>query len=154
VDAVPAVIGPWGRPGRPRQRPAKLHADMGCDSRPAGGCCGGRGITSRIARRGVESITRLDRHRWKVERSLAWLLANRRRRSAMSAAPTSSKRSCTWPAPEGFHRCERPLAQGRPHRRRRTSAIRSATASTGRCVLARGIVGRTEASATNKLVNP
>jgi transposase len=27
VDAVPAVIGPRGRPGRPRKRPAKLHAD-------------------------------------------------------------------------------------------------------------------------------
>ena len=37
-----------------------------------------RGITPRIARRGVESSTRLGRHRWKVERSLAWLLANRR----------------------------------------------------------------------------
>ena len=37
-----------------------------------------RGITPRIARRGVESNTRLGRHRWKVERSLAWLLANRR----------------------------------------------------------------------------
>jgi hypothetical protein len=37
-----------------------------------------RGSTPRIARRGVESNTRLGRHRWKVERSLAWLLANRR----------------------------------------------------------------------------
>jgi hypothetical protein len=36
-----------------------------------------RNITPRIARRGVESSTRLGRHRWKVERSLAWLL-NRR----------------------------------------------------------------------------
>ena len=26
----------------------------------------------------MESGTRLGRHRWKVERSLAWLLANRR----------------------------------------------------------------------------
>jgi transposase len=26
----------------------------------------------------MESTTRLGRHRWKVERSLAWLLANRR----------------------------------------------------------------------------
>jgi transposase len=26
----------------------------------------------------MESSTRLGRHRWKVERSLAWLLANRR----------------------------------------------------------------------------
>jgi transposase len=37
-----------------------------------------RGITPRVARRGVESRQRLGRHRWKVERSLAWLLANRR----------------------------------------------------------------------------
>jgi transposase len=37
-----------------------------------------RGIIPRIARRGVESPTRLGRHRWKVERALSWLLANRR----------------------------------------------------------------------------
>jgi transposase len=37
-----------------------------------------RGITPRIARRGVEFGQRPGRHRWKVERSLAWLLANRR----------------------------------------------------------------------------
>jgi transposase len=29
VDAVPAVIGPRGRPGRPRKRPAVLIADRG-----------------------------------------------------------------------------------------------------------------------------
>jgi transposase len=29
-------------------------------------------------RRGIESSQLLGRHRWKVERSLAWLLANRR----------------------------------------------------------------------------
>jgi hypothetical protein len=31
VDAVPAIIGPRGRPGRPRRRPARLHADKGYD---------------------------------------------------------------------------------------------------------------------------
>src|SRR5215218_383245 len=36
---------------------------------------GATGRTVRAA--GVESTTRLGRHRWKVERSLAWLLANR-----------------------------------------------------------------------------
>jgi len=30
------------------------------------------------ARRGVESSTRLGHHRWKMERSLAWLPADRR----------------------------------------------------------------------------
>jgi hypothetical protein len=37
-----------------------------------------RGICPRIARRGIESSQLLGRHRWKVDRSLAWLLANRR----------------------------------------------------------------------------
>ena len=37
-----------------------------------------RGICPRIASRGIESSQLLGRHRWKVERSLAWLLANRR----------------------------------------------------------------------------
>jgi transposase len=78
VDAVPAVIGPRGRPGRPRRRPAKLHADKGYDYPPCRRALRRRGICPRIARRGVESSTRLGRHRWKVERSLAWLLANRR----------------------------------------------------------------------------
>jgi transposase len=78
VDAVPAVIGPRGRPGRPRRRPAQLHADKGYDYPPCRRALRRRGISPRIARRGVESSTRLGRHRWKVERSLAWLLANRR----------------------------------------------------------------------------
>jgi hypothetical protein len=38
---------------------------------------------------GSSPNTRLGCHRWKVEPSLAWLLANRRLTSAMSAAPTS-----------------------------------------------------------------
>jgi IS5 family transposase len=78
VDAVPAVIGPRGRPGRPRRRPTKLHADKGYDFATCRQALRRRGITPRIARRGVESSQRLGQHRWKVERSLAWLLANRR----------------------------------------------------------------------------
>ena len=78
IDAVPTVIGPRGRPGRPRKRPAKLHGDKGYDYPGCRQLLRRRGITPRIARRGVESTTRLGRHRWKVERSLAWLLANRR----------------------------------------------------------------------------
>jgi IS5 family transposase len=78
VDAVPAIIGPRGRPGRPRRRPVKLHADKGYDFASCRRLLRRRGITPRIARRGVESSTRLGRHRWKVERSLARLLADRR----------------------------------------------------------------------------
>ena len=78
MEAVPAIIGPRGRPGRPRKRPAKLHGDKGYDYPTCRRMLRQRGITPRIARRGVESSQRLGRHRWKVERSLAWLLANRR----------------------------------------------------------------------------
>ena len=40
--------------------------------------CRRRGIQPRIARRGVESSQRLGRHRWVVERTLAWLARFRR----------------------------------------------------------------------------
>ncbi len=64
------------RAGRPP--PAKLHGDKGYDYPvpPAG--ARRRGITPRIARRGIEFSERLGRHRWIVERTLAWVLAFRR----------------------------------------------------------------------------
>lgn len=37
-----------------------------------------RGIKARIARRGIDSSERLGRHRWVVERTLAWLARYRR----------------------------------------------------------------------------
>ncbi len=37
-----------------------------------------RGIKARIARRGIDSSERLGRHRWVVERTLAWLSRYRR----------------------------------------------------------------------------
>jgi transposase len=55
-----------------------LSADKGYDFPGCRRALRRRGISPRIARRGVESSQRLGRHRWKVERSLAWLLANRR----------------------------------------------------------------------------
>jgi IS5 family transposase len=78
VDAVPAVKGPRGRPGRPRRRPAKLHGDKGYDYPRCRRALRRRGITPRIARRGVESSGRLGSHRFVVERSLAWLVGYRR----------------------------------------------------------------------------
>jgi hypothetical protein len=68
VDAVPAVIGPRGRPGRPRKRPVKLHGDKGYDYPGCRRLLRRRGITARVARRGVESTQRLGRHRWVVGR--------------------------------------------------------------------------------------
>lgn len=78
IDAIPSIVGPRGKPGRPRKRPAKLHADKAYDSSALRRALRARGITPRIARRGVDSSDRLGRHRWVVERSLAWLLGCRR----------------------------------------------------------------------------
>jgi transposase len=78
VDAIPPVKGPRGRPGRPRRRPAKLHCDKGYDYPRCRRALRRRGITPRIARRGIESSKRLGRHRYVVERSLAWLVGYRR----------------------------------------------------------------------------
>jgi len=75
VDAVPAIKGPCGRP---RRRPAKLHGDKGYDYPRCRRVLRRLGITPRIARRGVESSQRLGRHRYVVERSLAWLMGYRR----------------------------------------------------------------------------
>lgn len=58
-----------GLPGRPRRRPETVHADKGYDYRRC------REV---LYRRGIESSERLGRHRWVVERTLAWL--NRMRR--------------------------------------------------------------------------
>ena len=77
METVPAVIGPpdglVGRGGRPGCTPTRART-----SRLAGGCCADGGISPRIVRCGIESAMRPGRQRWKVERSLAWLPANRR----------------------------------------------------------------------------
>ena len=63
VDAIEPIRKPRGRPRR--KRPNKLHADKGYDFAR---CCRKalrkRGITPRIARRGIESSERLGRYRW------------------------------------------------------------------------------------------
>lgn len=78
VDAIPPIIGPRGKPGRPRKRPAKLHADKAYDGSDLRRALRARGITPRIARRGIDSSERLGRYRWVVERTQAWLLGYRR----------------------------------------------------------------------------
>ena len=78
VDAVAPVKGPHGRPRRPRKRPVKLHCDKGYDYPRCRRALRRRGITPRIARRGLEPSQRLGRHRYVVERSLAWLVGYRR----------------------------------------------------------------------------
>ena len=76
LDAVPSVRA--RHRGRPRRRPTKFHADKAYDHRRCRRECRVRGITPRIARRGIESSTRLGRHRWVVERTFAWLARFRR----------------------------------------------------------------------------
>jgi IS5 family transposase len=78
VDAIAPVKRPRGRPGRPRKRPAKLHGDKGYDYPRCRRALRRRGICPRIARRGIEPSQRLGRHRYVVERSLAWLVGYRR----------------------------------------------------------------------------
>ncbi len=94
VDAVEPIRRPAGKPGRPRKRPEKLHADKGYDFPRCREALRRRGIKGRIARRGVDSSEKLGRHRWVVERTLAWLSRYRRlsvryERRATSTRPSS-----------------------------------------------------------------
>ena len=70
LDAVPRVRG---RVGRPRQRPDKLTADRGYDSRGHRRQLRQRGITPEIAHRQTKHGSGLGRYRWVVERTFAWL---------------------------------------------------------------------------------
>jgi IS5 family transposase len=72
VDAIPGIRRGAKGKGRPRKRPHKLHADKGYDSEANRAALRKRGIIPRIARRGIESSEKLGRHRWVVERTLAW----------------------------------------------------------------------------------
>jgi len=80
VDAIPPLRQPGGRPGRPRRRPKKLHADKAYASGANRALLRRRHIAPRIARPGVESSQRprSARYRWVVERDFAWLHRNRR----------------------------------------------------------------------------
>jgi IS5 family transposase len=69
LDAVPGMRS--GKRGRPRKRPDKLHADKAYDHRRCRRECRTRSIVPRIVRRGVETSTKLGRHRWVVERTFA-----------------------------------------------------------------------------------
>jgi transposase len=78
LDAVPPIRG---RRGRPRRRPRELFADRGYDHDKYRRMLRARGITPRIARRGVGHGSGLGKHRWVVERGFAWLHAFKRLRT-------------------------------------------------------------------------
>jgi len=69
IDAVQPIAG---LQGRPRKRPDRVHADKGYDYDKCRKALRQRGIQARIARRGIDSSERLERHRWVVERTHAW----------------------------------------------------------------------------------
>ncbi|MGI8329824.1 IS5 family transposase, partial [Actinomadura scrupuli] len=75
VRGIPPIRSPRGPR---RRRPGKLHADKGYDYNHLRRWLSSRGITHRIARRGIESSQRLGRHRWVVERTMSWLNGFRR----------------------------------------------------------------------------
>ena len=75
---VLAVPKTKSRRGPRRSRPAKLHADKAYDSSEMRQWLRELGITPRIARKGVERGDRLGKHRWVVERTIAWTLNYRR----------------------------------------------------------------------------
>jgi transposase len=75
VKAIPAVRS---RRGPRRARPTKLHADKVYDVAELRRWLHQRGITPRIARKGIESSNTLGKHRWVIERSIAWLFGYRR----------------------------------------------------------------------------
>ena len=75
IDAVPAIKQPSGQR---RKRPAKVHADKAYDIPRCRRVLHRRRIKVRIARKGIESSARLGRHRWVIERTMAWLGRYRR----------------------------------------------------------------------------
>jgi hypothetical protein len=61
-----------------RRKPAKLHGDKAYDQIGLRRWVLEQGIAVRIARKGIESSTKLGRHRWVIERTIAWLFGYRR----------------------------------------------------------------------------
>ena len=80
LQAIPPLRRPFGQPGRPRWRPAKVHADKGYDKPHCRRYCWTHHIECRIARIGIESRERLGRRRWYVERTGSWFNRFRRLR--------------------------------------------------------------------------
>ncbi|QNE24119.1 IS5 family transposase [Streptomyces sp. INR7] len=75
VKGIPPIRS---RRGRRRRKPDKLHGDKGYDYPHLRRWLRGRGITHRIARKGIESSQRLGRYRWTIERTMSWLAGCRR----------------------------------------------------------------------------
>lgn len=75
VMAIPAIKS---RRGPRRRKPAKLHADKAYDQADLRAWVRDQGIAVRIARKGIESSQKLGKHRWVIERCIAWLFGYHR----------------------------------------------------------------------------
>jgi transposase len=67
-----------GKPGRPRELPARVYADRGYDSDALRGLLSWLGIEPNIAKRRTEHGSGLGKIRWVVERTISWLKGLRR----------------------------------------------------------------------------
>lgn len=83
IVELPAVAG---KPGRPKQKPAKLIADKGFDCQPLRNLLAWLGIEPEIPRRG-DSEHGLGKFRWFIERTLSWLHQFRRLRIRWDRRP-------------------------------------------------------------------
>ncbi|MFD5013667.1 IS5 family transposase [Streptomyces chartreusis] len=86
VQGIPPIRS---RRGPRRRKPGKLHDDKGHDYRHLRQWLSQRGIQHRITRKGRRDLTRLGRHRWTIERTMARLAGCRRlhRRYERKAEP-------------------------------------------------------------------
>jgi transposase len=75
VMAIPAIKS---RRGPRRRKPGKLHADKAYDHPGLRSWVAHQGIRVRIARKGIDSNEKLGKHRWVIERTMAWLTGYRR----------------------------------------------------------------------------
>lgn len=78
IEAIPPVAG---KVGRPRSRPRQVFADRGYDHDKYRRLVRAKGITPKIARRGVPHGSGLGTVRWVIERTIAWLHGFRRLRT-------------------------------------------------------------------------
>lgn len=104
ILGIPAVRS---RRGPRRRRPTKLRADKGYLSTEHLSWLRERGLVARIARPGIESGERLGRHRWKIERSIAWLFGYRRLTIGMNERARTSSPSSAWLLPSPATRSSR-----------------------------------------------
>ena len=96
VDAVPPIRG---RRGRPRRRPRELFADRGYDHDIYRRQLRQRGITPRIARRGVATAPAWAVSAGSSSAALLGCTVSSDCAPATSGAPTSTSAYSSWPAP-------------------------------------------------------